>query len=204
MSAIDLLIILAIGLAIILPTEPVIRWMYEHSRATHSRLNTPKNPIYFSKSGLIFGLSKFLTFVKGFAIPTLIHSLWENDLAILISIFSLTLFQLWLPDSRHKPSQIGLLLWGISSYFNPFFIILFPILVLLICFLIDSWAWSITLTLALELIIITFTNDTDPIALLGLGTATAITVITWLPLLFSESTEPHLITTLFKHRNKSN
>jgi|GEM_PF-6106131 len=147
---IDLLVFfLMAGLFAAIPFDRLLFSIYNRLRHTYSQLDIPKSAVKFSKAPFIVGLGWVFNFLKGFLIPLAATQLFGFDEWVVIASVGLTLaLHIWSPFLGFtNRTQLFMVFWGIYTFLNPGFIVLFPLAVGLFTFLCDAYHFGLVLSM---------------------------------------------------------
>lgn len=161
---------IVIGVLMILPIAPLLRWMQAYHRSIDERLD--KDPVSlatFTGVAVPF-LIILLHVLKGFMLPWLSENMFyvQSSTAMIVALLTLV-FDIWSPLSPNQKMAFWLLtLLGIYSFITPWFLLLAPLVFLGSVLVVNSIGIGALVAIILMFVPI-WTGQFDPLFLMVNG-----------------------------------
>ena len=132
-----------------IPFDTWLRWMLKQARGIHSTLDIPATKVYCSKLPFIVFLAMAGQFFQGYAMGYLFDLIPISDPTMIAVIVGLCLtLNTWSPFLQFRShTPILLTLWGLYSHMDPNMLILFPLMYVVISFIVNSFELGLIATI---------------------------------------------------------
>lgn len=153
------IVLLVITLIAAIPIEPTINWLYTSVINIQTQLEHKQQPCHVSIRPIIEALIIGLKALKGWYIPTILVTLDSSNIELLAILSLLLLFELWPPFQLFKFNpKWHYVLWGLYTFLSPSFCLIYPLGVIILSLLTNSFSIGQLVTILSMFIILSITN----------------------------------------------
>ena len=193
--------LIPIILIALIPIKEWLQWFKENYTKINNKLEKQKEILYISNALFIRIVSLILEFLKGYYIPT-VTALWFEIPALTTAITLLTLIgHIWSPFTKFKQNNSWyIVLWGIYTFINPIFALLFPLLLIFFSLLLNTIPLSTCLTIIAMLFIVGLSESPTHFLAIKIGLFIIILLAARIPLFNHLETKSETLLKRFEMR----